>query len=348
MDPVERGRRVRGPSPESRVVPFRRPGASEPTGIPTPDGEEAWESGARESSASVATPRSSSLPIALLRATRPTQWIKNAVLFAGMIFGGQLFVAAAVGRALLAAGLFCLLSAGFYLLNDVRDLEGDRLHPLKRKRPVAAGELLPRTAIRFGALFIAVAIGSSVVLGGSFVLAALAYAALMAAYNLGLKHFVILDVFAIAAGFVIRAAAGAIAVNVVISPWLLICTMLLALLIGFGKRRHELVFIEDASRHRPNLETYTRAMLDQSVAVTAAGTFLAYAVYTFDAESAPPDHRMMLTIPIVGFAIFRYLLLLYRKGEGGAPETMLLADRGLLGAVGLWGLVSAGLFYLPV
>jgi 4-hydroxybenzoate polyprenyltransferase len=282
----------------------------------------------------------------LLRALRPAQWLKNGVVFAGLIFGGRLLDPHSLGRAILAAALFCLLSGGFYLLNDVRDLEADRLHPQKRRRPIAAGEISPMTAIRFGVLFISLAIAGALLLGGGFVLALLAYSALMAAYNLGLKHIVILDVFIIAAGFVIRAAAGAIAVDVVISPWLLICTMLLALLIGFGKRRYELVFLQDAPRHRRNLETYSRQMLDQSVTITAAGTLLAYAIYTFDAESAPPDHRMMLTIPIVAFAIFRYLHLLYRKGEGGAPETMLIADRGLLVSAALWSCISAVLFYL--
>ena len=178
-----------------------------------------------------------------------------------------------------------------------------------------------------------------------FLFVALCYAALMAAYNMGLKQIVIVDVFAIAAGFVLRAAGGAVAVDVSISSWLLVCTLLLALLLGFGKRRHELVMLDEARRHRRNLDVYSRAMLDQSVAVTAAGTLIAYAVYTFDSDSAPFDHRMMLTIPIVAYGVFRYLYLLYQRDLGGAPESMLLTDRPLLIAVSTWSLVSALLFY---
>jgi 4-hydroxybenzoate polyprenyltransferase len=246
----------------------------------------------------------------------------------------------------LAALCFCLLSSGFYLINDIRDIDADRLHPVKRRRPVAAGELAPSLASVLAVTLIVVAIVGSALLGTGFLLVAVAYAALMAAYNLGLKQVVIVDVFAIAAGFVSRAAGGAIAVDVTISPWLLTCTMLLALLIGFGKRRAELVALDDASRHRRNLDVYSQGMLDQSVAVTAAGTLIAYAVYTFDSDAVPYDHRMMLTIPIVAYGVFRYLFLLYQRGEGGAPESMLLGDRALVATVALWGVTSTLIFYL--
>jgi 4-hydroxybenzoate polyprenyltransferase len=211
---------------------------------------------------------------------------------------------------------------------------------------VAAGDLSPSTAFWVGVGFICLANLGSWLLGVGFAVASLAYSGLMAAYNLGLKDVVIVDVFAIAAGFVIRAAAGAVAVDVSISPWLLTCTMLLALLISFGKRRHELASLGTAALHRRNLDSYSLPLLDQAVGVTAAGTLIAYAVYTFDADSAPRDHRMMLTIPIVAYGIFRYLYLLYRRGEGGAPEWMLLTDRGLLASIAIWGLASAALFYL--
>jgi 4-hydroxybenzoate polyprenyltransferase len=246
---------------------------------------------------------------------------------------------------MLTALAFCLLSSGFYLVNDVRDRDADRLHPVKRFRPVPAGELAPRTAGLLGVILVVAAMLASALLSWSLLLVFVAYAGLMTAYNLGVKEFAILDVFAIAAGFVLRAVAGAIAVDVSISPWLLVCTMLLALLIGFGKRRQELVALENASGHRRNLSVYNQAMLDQSVAVTAAGTLIAYAVYTFDSESAQYHHRMMLTIPIVAYGVFRYLYLLYLGGQGGAPETMLLTDRPLLGSVAAWAVVSAFLFY---
>jgi 4-hydroxybenzoate polyprenyltransferase len=279
------------------------------------------------------------------RAMRPAQWLKNGIVFAGLVFGGKLLQPAAVASATLAALAFCLLSSGFYLLNDVRDRDADRLHPVKRLRPVPAGDLAPGTAVFAGVVLVVLAIAGSALLSRDLSLVFLAYASLMAAYNLGLKEVVIVDVFAIAAGFVLRAVGGAIAVNVSISPWLLMCTMLLALLIGFGKRRHELVALDNAAGHRRNLNLYNRPMLDQAVAVTAAGTLIAYAVYTFDSESAQYHHRMMVTIPIVAYSVFRYLYLLYRRGQGGAPETMLLTDRPLLASVASWAAASAFLFY---
>jgi 4-hydroxybenzoate polyprenyltransferase len=281
----------------------------------------------------------------VVRAMRPAQWLKNGVVFAGLVFGGKLLQPAAVASATLAALAFCLLSGGFYLINDVRDRDADRLHPVKRLRPVAAGELNPRTAALVGAILVALSIGGSALLSWGLMLVFLAYGSLMAAYNLGLKEIVILDVFAIAAGFVLRAVGGAIAVDVSISPWLLVCTVLLALLIGFGKRRYELAALDDAAGHRRNLSLYNLPMLDQAVAVTAAGTLIAYAVYTFDSDSAQYHHRMMLTVPIVGYGVFRYLYLLYLGGQGGAPETMLLTDRPLLASVAVWAVASAFLFY---
>jgi 4-hydroxybenzoate polyprenyltransferase len=250
-----------------------------------------------------------------------------------------------VSSATLAALAFCLLSSGFYLINDIRDRDADRLHPVKRMRPVPSGELTSRAAGVLGSLLIIFAIVSSGLLSRSLLLVFLAYAGLMAAYNLGLKEIAILDVFAIASGFVLRAVAGAIVVDVSISPWLLVCTMLLALLIGFGKRRHELVVLDNARGHRRNLGVYNQAMLDQYVAVTAAGTLIAYAVYTFNGESAQYHQRMMLTVPIVAYGVFRYLYLLYVGGQGGAPEAMLLTDRPLVAAVATWAIVSAFLFY---
>jgi 4-hydroxybenzoate polyprenyltransferase len=276
---------------------------------------------------------------------RPAQWLKNGIVFAGLVFGGKLLEPTAVASATMAALAFCLLSSGFYLLNDVRDREADRLHPVKRLRPVPAGELTLRTAAIVGAILIIVAIVASALLGRGLLLVILAYSSLMAAYNLGLKEIVIVDVFAIAAGFVLRAVGGAIAVDVSISPWLLMCTMMLALLIGFGKRRYELAALDNAAGHRRNLNLYSRSMLDQAVAVTAAGTLIAYAVYTFDSESAQYHHRMMLTVPIVAYGVFRYIYLLFLGGQGGAPETMLLTDRPLLASVATWGVVSAFLFY---
>jgi 4-hydroxybenzoate polyprenyltransferase len=294
------------------------------------------------------TPRQdavSSWAVTVARAMRPVQWPKNGVVFAGLVFGGKLLQPAAVASATLAALAFCLLSSGFYFINDVRDRDADRLHPVKRLRPIPAGELTPQTATFLGVTLVLVSMAASALLSWNLLLVFVAYAGLMSAYNLGLKEIAILDVFAIAGGFVLRAVGGTIAVDVSISPWLLVCTMLLALLIGFGKRRHELVALENARGHRRNLGVYNQTMLDQSVAVAAAGTLIAYAVYTFDSESAQYHHRMMLTVPIVAYGVFRYLYLLYLGGQGGAPETMLVTDRPLLASAAAWAIVSAILFY---
>jgi 4-hydroxybenzoate polyprenyltransferase len=280
-----------------------------------------------------------------LRALRPTQWIKNGVVFAGLVFGDKLLDPPAFAQATLAFILFCIISSGFYLINDVVDQQADQRHPLKRLRPVASGEIATRRALAAGVFLVAAALVCSLALGLPFFLAVLAYALLMAGYNLWFKRVVILDVFVIAAGFVVRAAAGALAVEVTISPWLLICTMLLALLIAFGKRRHEFLSLPEARDHRRNLEHYTPALLDQCVAITAMGSLLVYGLYTFDAESVPRDHRLMLTIPLVAYGIFRYLFLLYRRGDGGAPEAMLVTDRPLLIALGAWAVMVGVLFY---
>ena len=304
---------------------------------------------ANEMSAAVAVKdrRHTRYLLSVLRALRPAQWLKNGLVFAGLVFGGRLFDHAAVLSAILAAIAFCLLSSGFYLINDVRDLDADRLHPVKSLRPVAAGELSPQIAGALGVLLVFIALAASTLLGPKLLLVMSAYAALMVAYNLGVKLIVIVDVLVIAAGFILRAVGGAVAVDVSISPWLLICTLLLALLVGFGKRRHELVALDEAGRHRRNLDVYSLPMLDQFVAMTAAGTLVVYAIYTFDSESAQDHQRMILTVPIVAYGVFRYLYLLYRGGMGGAPETMLLTDRPLLAAVAVWSVLSAVLFYFP-
>jgi 4-hydroxybenzoate polyprenyltransferase len=278
---------------------------------------------------------------------RPTQWIKNGLVFAGLVYGGKLLDPGALASAALAAVIFCVVSSGFYLINDVRDMEADRLHPGKRVRPIAAGELSPVLALATGIIFVVIAFIGSGLLSLAFLVVVLTYAGLMSAYNLGLKNAVIIDVFAIAGGFVLRAIGGAVAVDVSISPWLLLCTMLLALLIGFGKRRYELTSLPDAGLHRRNLEVYSRTMLDQAVAITAAGTLIAYAIYSFDTNNVIHDRRFMVTVPIVAYGVFRYLHVLYHQGRGGAPESLLVSDRAMLIAVLVWGMVSAVLLYLP-
>lgn len=246
-----------------------------------------------------------------------------------------------------AALVFCGLSSAVYLINDVRDIEADRHHPLKRYRAIASGELSPQSALAMAAVLLLVSLGAAYLVRPEFLLISLAYVGLMIAYSFWLKRVVLVDVLTIAAGFVIRAAAGAVAIAVEISPWLLVCTMLLALLLGFGKRRHEVMTLKSrAARHRANLDAYTPRLLDQLIGITAASTVIAYAVYTFDSASVPANHTMMLTIPVVVYAIFRYLYLVYLRHLGGSPEVMLVRDRPLLVSIVLWGLSSVLVLYL--
>lgn len=283
----------------------------------------------------------------LLRAMRPLQWTKNLLVFAALIFARETFNLEALLQSVGAFVAFCAVSSSVYLINDVRDQTQDRLHPIKRFRPVAAGEITPEKAKAAAGIL---AVGG--LLAGGLVrpelLGVLAlYLAVMIGYNAGLKQLVILDVILIAMGFVLRAAGGAIAIDVPISPWLYLCTFVVSLLVGFGKRRHELISLQnDASGHRSNLETYTVAMLDQCIAVSAAATILTYSIYTFQAPTLPDNHAMILTIPIVVYAVFRYLYLVYIRRAGGSPEIMLVRDRPLRLAVVVW--VAASLAILSL
>jgi 4-hydroxybenzoate polyprenyltransferase len=275
---------------------------------------------------------------AALAALRPRQWSKNLLLFAGVIFAAKLGDAARIGESLAAFAAYCGASSAAYLLNDVRDAPHDRLHPVKRSRPIARGELSTRAALALaGGLALAAAAVAAAL--GPWSLAALAgFAALQLAYSLGLKHLVLIDVMAIAALFVVRAAAGAVAVHVRISPWLLLCSALLALFLGLAKRRGELVLVgAEATPGRPVLEGYSLALVDQLVSVVAASTVIAYSLYTFTAHT----QAMMLTIPFVVFGVFRYLLLVHRHDLGEEPEHVLLRDLPILVCVALWAITAA-------
>lgn len=285
---------------------------------------------------------------ALVRSLRPKQWTKNAVVFAALVFDHRLLD----GRPLLTASAafvcFCLASSAVYLLNDLRDVESDRLHPAKRDRPIASGQVTTTQVWGMVALLLLVSLPLAVVVRPAFAGVVLAYLALMVAYTLHLKHLVIVDVFAISAGFVLRAAGGAVALDVPISPWLYVCTILLSLFIGFGKRRHELLLLEgDASGHRRNLEEYSAQLLDQFILITSAATVMGYSLYTFSADNLPENHSMMLTIPFVLYAIFRYLFLVHRRDLGGSPEQVLVDDKPLLACIVLWGLASVVILYGP-
>jgi 4-hydroxybenzoate polyprenyltransferase len=286
-------------------------------------------------------------PATLLRAMRPLQWTKNWLVFAAMVFDRKFTDAGSIGIAILAALCFCAASSSTYLINDIRDAERDRVHPKKRFRPIASGQLSERTAAIAAAVLALGAIAGAAAIRIEFAGVIAGYLALMLSYNAVLKQIAIIDVFAIGGGFVLRAVGGAVAIDVPISPWLYVCTMLLALFVGFGKRRQELTSLaEDATAHRESLHGYTVQLLDQFINILAAATVIAYSVYTFDAAAVPRNHAMMLTIPFVVYAIFRYLLITQRSDLGGAPETLLFADRPLLLSLIGWGFTSALIIYL--
>jgi 4-hydroxybenzoate polyprenyltransferase len=284
----------------------------------------------------------------LLRLMRPAQWSKNAVVFAALIFSKHLFDARAVTLVLAAFGVFCLIASGAYVMNDLRDCERDRQHPLKRLRPLPAGRVRRRVAVVLSlALMITGAVGA-VALGGGFATLAILYLALQVAYTFWIKEVVILDVMSIAAGFVIRAGAGGVVIDVPVSPWLIICTFLLMLFLGFSKRRHELTLLEGrATDHRASLREYSPYFLDQMISVVTASTVVAYAIYTVSPEVREKlgTDQLYLTIPFVLFGIFRYLYLVHQRDEGGNPTQLLLNDRPLLADVLLWVVTVALLLY---
>ena len=286
---------------------------------------------------------------AIVRSLRPRQWAKNLFVFAGLVFSQQLLTPKAwtAGAAFL---LFCALSGAIYLLNDVADAEKDRLHPEKRRRPVASGVLPLRLALAVGVALIAVALVLSFRLSLDFGLVAAAYAVLLTAYSVWLKRLVILDVLTVAIGFVLRAVAGAVAIEVDISGWLLICTVLVALFLALGKRRHEYLTLHgDAAAHRPILAEYSEGFLDQMIAVVTASTVTAYALYTMSPETVAKFHSRLLplTLPFVLYGVFRYLYLLYRRQLGGNPSDLFLQDRALIVNTLCWILALIVILYWP-
>jgi 4-hydroxybenzoate polyprenyltransferase len=268
---------------------------------------------------------------AILVSLRPRQWVKNLFVFAGLIFAQKLFTPAA-WIAWAAFAIFCALSGAIYLLNDVADRERDRLHPTKRERPIAAGRLGAATAAAAAAVLIAASLAAAALLPRAFLVTAVAYVVLLVAYSAWLKHIVLVDVIVVASGFVLRAVAGAVAIRVEISGWLLICTILLALFLALGKRRYEYLALGgEAAEHRPILAEYSPALLDQMIAVVTASTVTAYALYTMSPETVAKfqTHLLPATLPFVLYGIFRYLYLLYRRQLGGNPSELFLSDRAL-------------------
>jgi len=284
----------------------------------------------------------------LLKTMRPRQWTKNAFVLAAVVFDRQLLNPTAILDSLAGLFLFCLLSSSVYIFNDILDIEFDRQHPQKRNRPIASGKLSVRSATLLGIILLLVTIPSSFLLSPFFGWIALIYFLVNLAYSNWLKHIPLIDVLIIAAGFVLRVAGGVSLIQVErFSPWLYVVTTLLALYLGFGKRRAELSLLDKgANAHRRVLDGYNLQFLDQLITIVSSTTIVAYSLYTFSAPNLPDNYTMMLTIPFVIYGIFRYLYLLQVEQAGGSPEDLLLGDRPLQISILLWGLSILGVFYL--
>lgn len=284
----------------------------------------------------------------LLKTMRPRQWPKNVFIFAALVFDRQLLTATPLLRTFIGFLLLCLVSGLVYIINDLADLPYDRQHPTKRDRALASGRLTVRTAQAAAAVLAAITFAASLALDWRFAAIAATYFVLNILYSFWLKHIPIIDVFVVASGFVLRVAAGVVLLTVErFSPWLYVCMTLLALYLGFGKRRAEMVLLaQGANAHRRVLDGYTIPFLDSLIIIVSGTSIVAYSLYTFSAVNLPSNHLMMLTIPFVIYAIFRYLLLIYVQGSGGAPEDLLLTDRPLLGSIALWGLAVVAILYL--
>lgn len=267
---------------------------------------------------------------------RPKQWTKNLIIFAAPIFSGKILNPDVFLKSFLGFVLLCFLSGAVYLINDVVDYEKDRHHPKKNQRPVASGKLSKNLAFGFSLFSSASVLVFSYFLGATFFLCLAGYFLIQLLYSLWLKNLVILDVFTIASGFLVRALSGVYLLSLSLSPWLFICAFLLALFLGFGKRRHELLFLEKASTHRPVLKEYSKEFLDVLLTVIASATVVSYSLYTFFSETAEKHSGLMWSIPFVFYGLFRYLYLVYSKNLGGNPEEILLTDRPLLIDILLW------------
>jgi len=285
----------------------------------------------------------------IFKSMRPQQWVKNFFIFAAIIFSQNIFNLPLLLKTIIAFVSFCLLSSSLYILNDLKDLEEDKLHPLKSKRPLASGRLKKSTAFLSFIVLSTLSLILAITLNRYFFMIALVYFFLQVAYSVRLKHVVILDVFVIATGFLIRVVAGGLAIEVTISSWFLICTILLALFLAISKRRHELVLLEDsASDHRPILEEYNPYLLDQMIAVVTASTLVAYCLYTISEETVAKfgTTKLIFTVPFVLYGIFRYLYLIHQKTEGGSPEVLIIKDRPLLIDIFLWIASAILILYL--
>lgn len=284
---------------------------------------------------------------ALIKSMRPRQWTKNLLVFTPLIFSRELAHMDMLGRAAIVFALFCLLSGAVYLLNDVVDVERDRLHAKKCLRPLARGDISKQTAVTMSILIGMASLGIAAAVSWQVLAISVAYAALQVGYTLRLKHEVLLDAFAISGGFVLRAAAGAVAVGASISPWLYSSVSLLALFLAFGKRRHELLMLdEEAFAHRPALALYNAPLLDALLSSVTAATIVTYSLYSISSETAQAAPSLMFTVPFVAFGVFRCLYLIYSRNLGGNPEEILLTDVPIMVDIALWLAVSLAVLYV--
>jgi 4-hydroxybenzoate polyprenyltransferase len=298
--------------------------------------------------ASAAVAEIASSRTTIIRLMRPHQWIKNLLVLAALVFAKRLFVLHDLLLTTTAFVAFCALSSTAYVINDIVDREADRLNPEKRDRPLARGDITVEAAQRLAMALGAIAFVLSIALGWAFIAIALLYAILQGAYSLWAKRVMVVDIIAVAIGFVMRAFAGGVAINAEVSPWLAFITFALALLLVLGRRRHELIALGDAATaHRGALEYYSVRLIDQMISIVAGATLVGYMIYTAssEVESKLGTHHLYLTVPFVAFGILRYLYLIAERDEGGDPARMLLSDTPLLISVALWLLADIALLY---
>lgn len=280
----------------------------------------------------------------IIASMRPRQWYKNLILFASIIFSLNIFNIEMWSTVIFAFIIFCMLSGSVYIINDIIDMERDKKHPVKCKRPLASGKLKITHALVFAAILIIGALAGSYSINIPFLIISISYLLLILFYSLILKHLIIVDILVISIGFVLRGIAGGVAINVRISPWLIVCTFLLALFLALGKRRHELILLgNNAKDHRKNLAEYSNEMIDQMLSITTAALIISYSLYTFFVENI----FMMLTIPVIIYGMFRFLFLVHSRNFGGEAE-MLFKDKGMIICMILWVvLVFVILFWVP-
>lgn len=283
----------------------------------------------------------------LFKSMRPRQWVKNIVVFAALVFDSKLFMQHYVIASVIGFVVLCLLSSAVYLINDCADVAADRLHPKKRFRPIARGDVPVPLALGLAGVLIVVGLGAAFATSLGFGLIALTFFVITTLYTFKLKHIVVLDVIVLASGYILRVAAGTVLVSAVrFSPWLYVCISMLALLIGFGKRRQELMDLGDKAGTRAILREYNLPLLDQIISIVTGALIVSYTFYTFSAPQLPANHSMMLTVPFVLYALFRYLYLVHVKGEGAAPDELVFKDRPLQIAIGLWALAVVVVLYV--